>query len=47
MGEDRDIQADIGAMEREIPVRGGDLRAVGVVVDPVQRVQKAPDKGET
>ena len=24
-------------------VRGGDLGAVGIVVDPVQRVQEAPD----
>jgi hypothetical protein len=45
IGDDRQVEADIGAVEGKVAMGGGDLGAVAVVVHAVQRVQEAPDAG--
>ena len=45
VGDDREVQRNIGAEEREVAMRCRDLRAVRVEVDAVERMHEAPHAG--
>ena len=43
ISDDRKIDRDICPEERQVTMRRCDLCAVGIIVNPVQRMQEAPD----